>query len=554
MFIKTLALISVYFLSRVAFGEVFYEVVDPFESFPVMPEHPVNSGLVSELAFDMCADEIESGSFVLLSDIDYKDLIFEISPLVRKGGGDVLENAFDLRIVKRWYQNSNAFKTVEYGKSGDNLLVPELLLKNDGLVKVIHRKRENSILIAKNNLNKYYDLSSFNTNKIKQYHPDAIDFNIDDSKDLLPFDLIGGSAKQIWVNVELPKYSHYGEYVGLISLKSGAELLLKIPVKVIVRNFLLGQADVEYSIYYRGQLRKGLHKISSEYKNEEQLTNDLKNMKDHGISNPTIYQKFTTPELIDDVLRIRSGVGFPNDNIYYLGMVIGHRFIDENDELESAINLIDPVFNKYDVNNYYVYAIEERKGKELVKIREHLKVAQNKGLKTFVAGYEGTLGVMSKYLDVFISKTKKIDNVSKEFMEKRKILTHKPQVGVENPMLYRTEYGVELWKSGLDGAMPYSYQGGFGFIWDDNDNKRYRDHNFTYPTVSGVIDTISWEAFREGVDDMRYLNAAEKFISSESTPSDRKITTGKLLDEIKSGELIDPRIIRDEISKVLSAE
>ena len=34
---------------------------------------------------------------------------------------------------------------------------------------------------------------------------------------------------------------------------------------------------------------------------------------------------------------------------------------------------------------------------------------------------------------------------------------------------------------------------------------RYRDHVFAYPTTNGVIDTIQWEGFREGVDDTRYV-------------------------------------------------
>ena len=33
----------------------------------------------------------------------------------------------------------------------------------------------------------------------------------------------------------------------------------------------------------------------------------------------------------------------------------------------------------------------------------------------------------------------------------------------------------------------------------------YRDHVFAYPTSNGVIDTIQWEGWREGVDDTRYV-------------------------------------------------
>ena len=33
-----------------------------------------------------------------------------------------------------------------------------------------------------------------------------------------------------------------------------------------------------------------------------------------------------------------------------------------------------------------------------------------------------------------------------------------PQVGVENPEIYRKNYGFALWNAGYDGAMDFAYQ------------------------------------------------------------------------------------------------
>ncbi|TFH06713.1 MAG: DUF4091 domain-containing protein, partial [Nitrosomonadales bacterium] len=59
------------------------------------------------------------------------------------------------------------------------------------------------------------------------------------------------------------------------------------------------------------------------------------------------------------------------------------------------------------------------------------------------------------------------------------------------------------------GAMNYAYQHEFGqSLWNDFDDAsatHARDHVFAYPTSDGVIDTIQWEGWREGVDDTRYL-------------------------------------------------
>ena len=63
-----------------------------------------------------------------------------------------------------------------------------------------------------------------------------------------------------------------------------------------------------------------------------------------------------------------------------------------------------------------------------------------------------------------------------------------------------------MWNAGYDGAMNFAYQHAYGpSIWNDFDSAstHYRDHVFAYPTTDGVIDTIEWEGWREGVDDTR---------------------------------------------------
>ena len=82
---------------------------------------------------------------------------------------------------------------------------------------------------------------------------------------------------------------------------------------------------------------------------------------------------------------------------------------------------------------------------------------------------------------------------------------------MEQPEIYRRNFGLALWKSGYDGTMNYAYQHNFGDFYDDTDGD-FRDHVFAYPTVDGVIDTIQWEGFREGVDDVRYLTTLLKAI------------------------------------------
>ncbi|MGO8752649.1 MAG: hypothetical protein ACLQNE_42455 [Thermoguttaceae bacterium] len=97
-----------------------------------------------------------------------------------------------------------------------------------------------------------------------------------------------------------------------------------------------------------------------------------------------------------------------------------------------------------------------------------------------------------------------------------------PAVPLELEARTRRHYGLELWKAGFDGAMDYAYQHGFGHVWNDFDSPIYRDHVFAYPTLNGVVDTIEWEGFREGVNDVRYVTTLLQCIEQGKANSARR--------------------------------
>jgi len=127
-------------------------------------------------------------------------------------------------------------------------------------------------------------------------------------------------------------------------------------------------------------------------------------------------------------------------------------------------------------------------------------------------------------------------------------LYNRPQVGIENSEIYRRNYGFALWNAGYDGAMDFAYQFKFGqSIWNDYDSgvrvQNIRDHVFAYPVSDGVIDTVQWEGFREGVDDTRYVatlmkkegsNISARAIISAGLTNNEKMSTIriKIIDQI----------------------
>ena len=239
-------------------------------------------------------------------------------------------------------------------------------------------------------------------------------------------------------------------------------------------------------------------------------------MKDHGVVYPTFYQEETSN--LDSVLALRDSVGFPKDKIYLLGDWVGHDSYIGNAQDAAGLKIIaDNVLswrNHTKAHGYtdtYFYGMDEVQGDTLLSQRLAWQTVHDNGGKMYVAGYGPELIKMGDILDTAVvgwgldpAQAASWHNYG------HKILSYgNPQAGVENPDIYRKNYGFALWNAGYDGAMNFAYQYQFGqSIWNDFDDAtypRYRDHVFAYPVTDGVIDTIQWEGFREGVDDTRYV-------------------------------------------------
>ena len=73
--------------------------------------------------------------------------------------------------------------------------------------------------------------------------------------------------------------------------------------------------------------------------------------------------------------------------------------------------------------------------------------------------------------------------------------------------------GLARYKAYYDGSFNYIYFSGLHptlyekykqNVWNDLMGGAFRRMNLVYPTAGGMIDTIAWEGFREGIDDVRY--------------------------------------------------
>ncbi len=506
-------------------GELLVHIVPPISKAPILPStYPLPGEKSVTLSISSARGEFEPGSFVLRSqNRDMSALTVTASDLYGLSGGAVISSEnVDIRIVKPWFQSFYAWN--EIGKTTPTdfrqKLVPELLLKDDSLVSIDTEAERNFLKLERGDGSTSEWINQRNITS-DQFLPKAHAFPVKDAKTLQPFSLPRQSSKQVWITVFVPLDTAPNEYTGDLVIRANGVLQGTIKLKVKVHSFQLAQSKLTHSIYYRARLDEGRASVGSEFRTTEQMKAELKNLRDHGVRNPTMYQPFSDQALFIKCLQLRQELGMNNGPLFYFGMPTTNAFwgndpAEANTLLRRIYPQINTLARSYGYSSAYLYGKDEARGGELVAQRGFWDVLHSIGGSVMVAGYTGSFELVGDKLDVLIHAYQPtISEAQKWHTAGHKIFSYaNPQTGPENPFPYRLNYGLLLWANNYDGAMPYAYQHCFGSCWNDIDHPAYRDHNLTYPSVDGVIDTIAWEGYREGVDDVRYLTTLESLVTA----------------------------------------
>lgn len=493
-------------------------IVQPITGMPVLPEG-LYGILGNSISITAAQGEYEPASFVVRSMQGTKALTVKAGDL-KQGNKIIPASNIDIKVVKCWYQAGSAWYGINQNKT-KKMLVPELLLNDDSLVKVDMDKKENYLKLSFPEGEKYTWMSDPNEagaapSGIKSLS--VKDFPVKDSQLLLPVDIPAKENKQFWITVKVPDNAIPGKYSGKIRLASASGDKAEATLSLNVLPFKLPKPCYDSSIYYRSTLDpQNAGTISSEKKSRVQLAAELRDMAAHGVDKPTLYQSFKDKELLKEYLAMRAAAGIENNPLYYLGVGAGSSM--------GAIQEFLDFSSKNGIKEVYFYGQDEAVGDRLIAQREKWTEVRELGGKVFVAGYRGeNFKKMGDIQDLFVCANYPYKEEADQWHSAgQKIWCYaNPQGGVEDPEINRRNFGLLLWQNGYDGACTYAYQHGFINVWNDFDDGIYRDHNFTYPTVDGVIDTIAWEGYREGVDDMRYMTKLQQMIAAAEKSGDKK--------------------------------
>jgi len=546
-------------------------VVNPISGEKILPTtFPLPGAQSTKLQVVACRGEYEPASFVIRAlEETPTSILVTVSDLVGEHGA-ISKEHIDIKVVKTWYQAATAWSSHIIDKSSRDarVLVPELLLKDEELIRVDVVSKNNYVRLPSGTSYRYESISD-NTIRNQPDLPGIAEFPVRDADQLQPSEITENSNKQYWITAHVPEDARSGKYLGTISIaNTQGRALAKIDYEINVLPFQLINPSIEYSIYYRGKLAPRSPTVSSEFKSEEQLKAELQDMRDHGVINPTVYQRYRpkgelvptsiheSQELLRRYLAIRSELNMTNTALYYLGRQIDSDSPGNLKQLEVDIPDLQKMKSEYSFTELFLYGKDEARGKELLDGKKAREKVRTLGAKVFSAGYQGHFEVMGQLTDILVLHGLPIlQEASKFHRIGHKIYSyHNPQTGPENPALFRTRYGVRLWQADFDGAMIYAYQHSMGSIWNDFDHVKYRDHVLAYPTSNGVIDTIAWEGLREGIDDVRYLSTLENLIKAHqdnSVVAQEVRQANAYLSELKDMKVLQPHEVRSKVIELI---
>ena len=489
-------------------------VVPAMGERPYMPDaYPEDGEPGKPVTIVVARDEYEPGSFLVCgrrSERAFKSVQLSVGELRNENGDVFPAEDLDLKVVKVWWQNKNAWISY-FGDTGWKL-VPELLLHDENLIRVDEKNEANyARVVAKDGkvreewLNPprqfdgmwilpWLDISRFR----------CMREGYDDAKTLQPVSIGEYQFKQFFLTAHARKDTKPGVYRGVVKVGDMGD----IPVVVRVLGFVLPQprAFVDPTKEFLVSSISDVGQVQFAQRNgydwklaRKQLVSVLKNKGEHnmsihmvrGAADPLAFDcvdAMREAGLRTDVLMGWAGPDGPAD---------GH--------VERAKRLADDTIRRYGHKNGYLSYGDEPGPRWFPKVRPVIKAYQDQGFGFYQSGHDHVFYLGGYFYDwQYVAKDPSDPSSTRLWnaeQNRNRVCWYAVQhTGSENPAFNRRQNGLTAWLSGYTVFCNYIFA-----IDSYNDNSvQFRPMVQAYGCASGVIDTLQWEGFREGVDDIRY--------------------------------------------------
>lgn len=479
----------------------------------------------NEIHFTAARGEFEPASFIIVPKADAGKVELKATALKGETGEIPAEN-LDIKVVKTWYQDGTAWFSY-FADPTRKELVPELLLNDETLIRVDHEKKGNFLRVGDE-----YRWMSYPQEEAETFF-NYLTEPVADASTLQPISLKAGENKQIWVTLKVPSDAAPGNYTGTITISQQGKELGKVQVKAHVLPFELPVPKTYYDLskdFFVTLYATGILDLAERLNvpREEALRQQKKiyeNLRKHNVLNPrsevSQHSWRKAPEKGLELLREEltlmkeSGVAtkplLACEPLWLMGDKTPEAF---KERIRSVRSMIQEVLGHTDI---YMTHFDEAGYKQIREMRnEQPHRDEFTDIKWWVTTSPNKHFNLAGYLFDYANQSgwPTREQAATWHAIGAKIASYaSPHTGPENPDVFRRWEGLARYKANYDGSFNYKYYSQLHptlyekwkqNTWNDSTGGTFRSFNMVYPTKGGVIDTIAWEGFREGIDDIRY--------------------------------------------------
>ena len=478
-------------------------------------------------------EDYEPGAFEVWGVKDLGKVKFELGEFKQVSGsrfqvsgeGAVFpKEKLDLKVVKTWYKNKNAW--FSYFPDTGFKLCADMLVNDEDLIRVDTEKQANYARVFNADgttheewINPLREMdnpvsrwASWNTRPVFQ----NMQPGFRDAKTLQPVNLPKEEFRAFYLTAHVTKDIPAGHYKGSIILTQPQTSNLKpqalgsIPVEIVVRDFVLPRPkcyrdpakDFPVCFYTYidvneiADLNGGDRELAF-----RQFEPIFRNQVAHGQDVHFLRSVVTGGESLKTI-EIMKKAGMRTDKLVAFGYTPTGKGTEDRKALGAR--MVRDMRRRFGHDEIFIGMGDEPSMAGIPNMVRDLADYQSVGVKFLLAG-SWCVNTVGGFLWDWanISQRPEGNELLRRWNDSDAdavawYANH--HVGTENPALNRRQNGLAGWLAGYTALCNYAHHLG---PYND-DSLYYRPMIYAYGTGDGVLDSVQWEGFREGVDDVRY--------------------------------------------------
>lgn len=526
--------------------------VDPYSAEKYLPDAaPAGGHETTVLKVASAKGEVTGLSFVVRPRKALAKVDFRFSAAKGPDGAELPAAAFDLYAVKCVYRPKGQWTDPARGDMKSPELMNQMLLHDDALVRVDEKRKVNFLRIDGADGAYYADMGADGSKG---------EFNcslqpVADAAAFVPINLAAGRCRQFFVICRTPLGAKAGDYRGTVEVRAGDVAVVRLSVEWKVHPFVLPRARTHYDtsreymlgVYHHCHLWELLQEGGDLAAAERKFSVVANSWREHNVLFPL------GPGLLDGadasspayrglVLMRRAGLpcrplinGAAGDFLWacppgvkekpdpakdpegYARSLAGFR-----EKVRRECATMDSLLGHHDC----LYLAPDECGSETNRrLFDYWRILHAAGCSVYTdAGKAPDIAWMTD-----------ADNEPALIDHRAAYRWHAagarcfsyaaPFTGPVCPDIWRRTKGLRLWMSDYDGEIEYNFNEGVN-RWNDfinHSNSPYNQFGLVFITRDGLVSTVSYEALREGMNDIRYFSLLRLQAEAAMASADVKV-------------------------------